>query len=176
MALISGCSDAIAQSLLTTDEQGYTAIHRAVIANDLAVLQQLLPYADREYINRESNDRSTALLLLCKRLMYPGFQAEKPCRQMQEEILVSLLAAGADPNLPQPDPVSLPLLCALEKRWWRGAELLLDAGADAKAMDVEHSQRPATYLARNNVDILIRLLKEGCANDEVCSWIADGIF
>ncbi|XP_018018602.2 uncharacterized protein LOC108675127 [Hyalella azteca] len=94
----------------------------------------------------------------------------------QEEILVSLLAAGADPNLPQPDPVSLPLLCALERRWWRGAELLLDAGADAKAMDLEHDQQPATFLARDNVEILIKLLKEGCAHDEICSWIVDGIF
>ncbi|XP_018017113.1 uncharacterized protein LOC108673752 [Hyalella azteca] len=166
------CDDYIEQSLLTTDEQGYTALHHAVMASDLATLKKLLTYADERCVNMESHDRSTALLLLCKRFT-PESQTDL---QTEEEILVCLLAAGANPNLPQPDPVSLPLFAALERRWWRGAELLLDAGADAKATDAEHNNRSATFFAKDNVEILARLLKGGCSYEEISDWIGGGEF
>ncbi|XP_018021628.1 uncharacterized protein LOC108677846, partial [Hyalella azteca] len=110
MASQAGCDD-IEQSLLTTDEQGYTALHHAVMASDLATLKKLLSYADERCVNMESHDRSTALLLLCKRFT-PESQTDL---QTEEEILVSLLAAGANPNLPQPDPVSLPLFAGFSR-------------------------------------------------------------
>ncbi|XP_047737638.1 uncharacterized protein LOC108672373 isoform X3 [Hyalella azteca] len=128
------------------------------------MLKKLLMYADQRCINLESHDRSTALLLLCRNCS---------ASDLEEEILASLLDAGANPNLPENDPFSLPLLCALERRWWRGAELMLDAGADATAMDSEHFDLPATYFARDNVEMLRNLLSRGCDCPDLNHWITN---
>ncbi|XP_018026305.1 uncharacterized protein LOC108681748 [Hyalella azteca] len=121
-------------------------------------------YADKRCINMESHDRSTALLLLCK-----NYSAS----DLEEEILASLLHAGANPNLPEKDPFSLPLLCALERRWWRGAELMLDAGADATATDFEHDELPATFFAGYNFEMLSNLLSRGCDCPHLNGWITN---
>ncbi|XP_018028180.2 uncharacterized protein LOC108683377 [Hyalella azteca] len=152
----------ITQHLCTPDQQGYSALHYAVLYKDLAMVKRLLMHADKRCINLESHDRSTALLLLCRNCS---------ASDLEEEILASLLHAGANPNLPGKDPFSLPLLCALERRWWRGAELMLDAGADATATDSEHNKRPATFFARDNVEILMKLLSGGCDCPDLYDWI-----
>ncbi|XP_018011486.2 uncharacterized protein LOC108668748 [Hyalella azteca] len=154
----------ITHSLCTPDQQGYSALHHAVLYKDLAMVKKLLMYADKRCINMESHDRSTALLLLCRNCL---------ASDLEEEILASLLHAGANPDLPEKDPFSLPLLCALERRWWRGAELMLDAGADATATDFEHDELPATYFARYNFEILSNLLSRGCDCPHLNGWITN---
>ncbi|XP_018007701.1 uncharacterized protein LOC108665455 [Hyalella azteca] len=154
----------ITHSLCTPDQQGYSALHYAVLYKDLAMVNKLLMYADKRCINIESHDRSTALLLLCRNCS---------TADLEEEILASLLQAGANPNLPEKDPFSLPLLCALERRWWRGTELMLDAGADATAKDFEHNNLPATFFARDNIEILRNLLSRGCRCPHLEVWITN---
>ncbi|XP_018025263.1 uncharacterized protein LOC108680856, partial [Hyalella azteca] len=154
----------ITDNLCTPDQQGYSALHYAVLYKDLAMVKKLLMHADKRCINMESHDRSTALLLLCRNCS---------ASDLEEEILTSLLQAGANPNLPEKDPFSLPLLCALERRWWRGAELMLDAGADATATDFEHNEIPATFFARDNVEILRNLLSRGCHCPYLNGWIVN---
>ncbi|XP_047739480.1 uncharacterized protein LOC108669485 [Hyalella azteca] len=153
----------ITHSLCTPDQQGYSALHYAVLYKDLAMVKKLLIHADKRCINMESHGRSTALLLLCRTCS---------ASDLEEEILASLLHAGANPNLPEKDPFSLPLLCALERRWWRGADLMLDAGADATATDSEHNELEATFFARDNVEILRKLLSRGCPCHYLDDWIA----
>ncbi|XP_047741544.1 uncharacterized protein LOC108679542 isoform X2 [Hyalella azteca] len=158
----------ITRNLCTPDQEGYSALHHAVLQKDPAMVKKLLMHADRRCINMESHDRdrSTALLLLCKNCTASHLE-------VQEEILASLLHAGANPNLPERDPFSLPLLCVLEKRWWRGAELMLDAGADATATDSAHYRFPATRYARDNVEILRNLLSKGCLCPSLNNWIVE---
>ncbi|KAF2355890.1 SOCS box domain [Trinorchestia longiramus] len=142
----------ITQSLYTTDRQGYTAIHHAVLQTNSSILQQLLQYADERCINTESHDRTTSLLLLCQ---------QNDCSPDKEEMLAKLLAAKANPNLPERDPFSLPLLCVLEQKWWQAAEMLLKAGASPWLVDFEHSGWAPIYFALDNPDIMRLILDRG---------------
>ncbi|XP_047736073.1 uncharacterized protein LOC108664933 isoform X2 [Hyalella azteca] len=121
------------------------------------MVKKLLMHADKRCINMESRDRSTALLLLCRNCS---------ASELEEEILASLLDAGANPNLPKND---LPLFCALERSWWRGAELILDAGADARATD--SADLSATFFALDNFEILMKLLSRGAGCSHINDWI-----
>ena len=48
---------------------------------------------------------------------------------------------------------------------WRAAAILLDAGADINARDVDHESTPAQYMAGDRLDVARHLVARGCQTD-----------
>ncbi|XP_018009379.1 uncharacterized protein LOC108666923 [Hyalella azteca] len=134
----------ITDNSCAADVVGYTALHHAVRAKDLSAIRKLLQYSDERFVNKEGNDCSTALRIVCKNFTSSDVHEEI----LQEVILVTLLDAGANPNLPQKYRFSLPLMHALKNHWWRGVELLLDAGAQLTKDSYERCKPPDSFFTR----------------------------
>jgi ankyrin repeat protein len=158
-----GCNDAMVTLLLDrkaqvegADSRGRTPLMEAALAGCPSVIRTLLAKGARA--NQGDASGKTAICHLLE-----GHHSESDNQGAVLNIALDLIKAGANPNLSPRGAGVTPLMLAAEKDMSALFRLLLENGADPKAVDGQGRTAIMHAVMNDNADAVERLLARGAA-------------